>query len=301
MKRFLGYLYDCRYMWIWFILSGGAFVLCFALYEVELKAAVYPVLLSAVFGILFFVLGYLRREKKYKRLFQISETGGIVSESLPKPDCMTEREYQKILLRSEEEYRKQRVLLQQEDTPINRELTGELFRVEQYVEMALCYVRLGEGASDLVIKEYPLDDMIRKAIRKYAGQLIRRKLRVIYEGTDICVLTDEKWLVFIIEQLLSNAVKYTVSGNVTITVDREKKQLSISDTGIGISPEDLPRIFEKGYTGYNGRLDKKSTGIGLYLCRTAADKLGHKLTAQSTVGKGSSFTIDLSSYPLEVE
>lgn len=108
MKRFLGYLYDCRYMWIWFILSGGAFVLCFALYEVELKAAVYPVLLSAVFGILFFVLGYLRREKKYKRLFQISETGGIVSESLPKPDCMTEREYQKILLRSEEEYRKQR-------------------------------------------------------------------------------------------------------------------------------------------------------------------------------------------------
>ena len=106
---------------------------------------------------------------------------------------------------------------------------------------------------------------------------------------------------FIIEQLLSNAVKYTVSGNVTITVDREKKQLSISDTGIGISPEDLPRIFEKGYTGYNGRLDKKSTGIGLYLCRTAADKLGHNLTAQSTVGKGSSFTIDLSSYPLEVE
>ena len=75
----------------------------------------------------------------------------------------------------------------------------------------------------------------------------------------------------------------------------------VSDTGIGMSPEDLPRIFEKGYTGYNGRLDKKSTGIGLYLCRTAADKLGHKLTAQSTVGKGSSFTIDLSSYPLEVE
>ena len=75
--------------------------------------------------------------------------------------------------------------------------------------------------------------------------MIRRKLRVIYEGTDICVLTDEKWLVFIIEQLLSNAVKYTVSGNVTITVDREKKQLSISDTGIGISPEDLPRILKK--------------------------------------------------------
>ena len=184
-----------------------------------------------------------------------------------------------------------RVLLQQEDTPINRELTGELFRVEQYVEMALCYVRLGEGASDLVIKEYPLDDMIRKAIRKYAGQLIRRKLRVIYEGTDICVLTDEKWLVFIIEQLLSNAVKYTVSGNVTITVDREKKQLSISDTGIGISPEDLPRIFEKGYTGYNGRADKTSTGIGLYLCREITKKLGHGIMITSEIGKGTDVTI----------
>ena len=108
MKRFLGYLYDCRYMWIWFILSGGAFVLCFALYEVELKAAVYPRAFKRGVWDSVFVLGYLRREKKYKRLFQISETGGIVSESLPKPDCMTEREYQKILLRSEEEYRKQR-------------------------------------------------------------------------------------------------------------------------------------------------------------------------------------------------
>lgn len=330
MKRFFRYLYDCRYVWGWLILSGGAFVLCFALYEVEVKAAAYPFLLSVVFGILFLILGYLKREKKYKRLLQIIETGGIVSESLPRPDCMTEREYQEILLQTEAEYKEQReewqaarkdmndyyatwvhqikapiavmrVLLQQEDTPVNREITGELFRVEQYVEMALCYVRLGEDASDLVIKEYPLDDMIRKSIRKYAGQLIRRKLGIVYEGTDIYVLTDEKWLMFIIEQLLSNAVKYTVSGNVTITVDSEKKQLSISDTGIGISPEDLPRIFEKGYTGYNGRLDKKSTGIGLYLCRTAADKLGHKLMAQSTVGEGSKFTIDLSSYPLEVE
>ena len=245
MKRFLGYLYDCRYMWIWFILSGGAFVLCFALYEVELKAAVYPVLLSAVFGILFFVLGYLRREKKYKRLFQISETGGIVSESLPKPDCMTEREYQKILLRSEEEYRKQREEWQAARKDMNDYYATWVHQIKAPIAV----------------------------------------MRVLLQQEDTPI----------------NTVKYTVSGNVTITVDREKKQLSISDTGIGISPEDLPRIFEKGYTGYNGRLDKKSTGIGLYLCRTAADKLGHKLTAQSTVGKGSSFTIDLSSYPLEVE
>ena len=194
------------------------------------------------------------------------------------------------------------VLLQQEDTGQNRELKAELFRVEQYAEMALSYVRLNErgGGFDLVAAEYALDPVIRKAIRKYAGQFIRKKIQVVYQGTDEVVLTDEKWLSFIVEQILSNAVKYTQQGSVTIRVEGDR-QLVIEDTGIGIAAEDIPRIFEKGYTGYNGRLDKKSTGIGLYLCRTAADKLGHKLTAQSTVGKGSSFTIDLSSYPLEVE
>ena len=330
MKLVLQYFYKKRQVIGWSILCGLIYLLIFSLSGIDLKAAVYPALLCLVFGIVFLLAGFFRFIERHRRLEFLEKDKGPYGESLPKAADLCEADYQKLLKKEEQEWRDRqkvwddtmsdmedyyaawvhqikapiavmRVLLQQEDTPINRELTGELFRVEQYVEMALCYVRLGEGASDLVIKEYPLDDMIRKAIRKYAGQLIRRKLRVIYEGTDICVLTDEKWLVFIIEQLLSNAVKYTVSGNVTITVDREKKQLSISDTGIGISPEDLPRIFEKGYTGYNGRLDKKSTGIGLYLCRTAADKLGHKLTAQSTVGKGSSFTIDLSSYPLEVE
>ena len=194
-----------------------------------------------------------------------------------------------------------RVILQQTDTQENRELAAELFRIEQYVEMALCYVRLGEGSSDLVIQEYDLDDIIRKAVRKFAGQFIRRKIRLVYNGTDVRVLTDEKWLLFIIEQLLSNAVKYTPEGGtVTITVD-DKKQLVVTDTGIGISKEDLPRIFEKGYTGYNGRLDKKSTGIGLYLCRTAADKLGHRLLAQSEPGKGSRFIVDLDMYPFQAE
>ena len=156
------------------------------------------------------------------------------------------------------------------------------------------------GLSDLVIQEYELDGIIRRAVRKYAGQFIRKKIRLVYEGTEVSVLTDEKWLSFIIEQLLSNAIKYTAEGSVTIRVD-DRKRLTVTDTGIGIAPEDLPRIFEKGYTGYNGRLDKKSTGIGLYLCRMAAERLGHKLTVESEPGRGSSFTIDLDSYPYQAE
>ena len=190
--------------------------------------------------------------------------------------------------------------LQREDSALSRQLAGELQRIEQYVEMVLYYVRLGESGSDLVIQEHDLDDIIRKAVRKYAGQFVRRRLHLGYQGTDIRVLPDEKWLSFIIEQLLSNAVKYTSKGSVTISVDAEKR-LTISDTGIGIAGEDLPRLFEKGYTGYNGRVERKSTGIGLYLCKMAADKLGHRLSAESEPGKGSRFTIDLESYPLRTE
>ena len=184
------------------------------------------------------------------------------------------------------------VLLQQEDTETNQNLKAELFRVEQYVEMALGYVRLDSGTKDLVIAQYPLDEIVRKSIRKYAGQFIRRRIRLIYEGTDQIVLTDEKWLSFIIEQLLSNAVKYTLKGTVTIIVSEEKK-LTVTDTGMGIAPEDLPRIFEKGYTGYNGRMERKSTGIGLYLCKTIIQKLGHSIRAESRVGVGTKIYISL--------
>ena len=113
-------------------------------------------------------------------------------------------------------------------------------------------------------------------------------------------MTDEKWLLFILEQLLANAVKYTLEGTITIRAGQDKK-LSVSDTGIGIAPEDLPRIFEKGFTGYNGRADKKATGLGLNLCRQAAEKLGIRITAESEPGKGSTFTLDLSEKKVEIE
>lgn len=192
------------------------------------------------------------------------------------------------------------MILQSEDTPEHRELSAELFRIEQYVEMVLTYIRLGSDDHDFVFRECDLNTLIRQSIRKYASQFVRRKIRLIYEPVQLTVLTDEKWLSFILEQLLSNAVKYTLQGSVTITITPDKK-LSVSDTGIGISPEDLPRIFEKGFTGYNGRADKKSTGLGLYLCRQTADKLGIGIVADSTPGEGSVFTLDLSTRRLEVE
>lgn len=130
-------------------------------------------------------------------------------------------------------------------------------------------------------------------MRKFAPQFIRRHLTLRYEPVGKTVLTDEKWLGFVIEQVLSNAVKYTPEGG-TVTVScTDAPALLISDTGIGVEPEDLPRVFEQGFTGYNGRADKKATGLGLYLCRRVCRKLGHTITMDSRVGEGTTVTIGL--------
>lgn len=198
-----------------------------------------------------------------------------------------------------------------------RQKQYELFRIEQYVEMALQYTRLGAETNDFVFQKVMLDEVIKSSIHKYAKLFIHKKLRLIYEPQDIMAVTDKKWLGFVIDQLLSNAVKYTKQGSVTIRVtytaqrqacdkdselgeaqsqkhwyernvvlSEESVQIVIEDTGIGIRAEDLPRVCEKGYTGYNGHANQYSTGIGLYLCKAILDKLGHRLVITSEEGKG---------------
>lgn len=160
----------------------------------------------------------------------------------------------------------------------------QLFAIEQYVNMALSYMRLGSETTDFVLRQTDLDEVIRMAVRRYARHFISKKIVLHYEETGARVLTDEKWLGFVIEQLLSNALKYTHEGSITIGM--EEGRLTITDTGIGIRAEDLPRVCEKGYTGYNGHANQKSTGIGLYLCSTILKKLGHSFTITSQEGTG---------------
>ena len=160
----------------------------------------------------------------------------------------------------------------------------ELFKIEQYVEMALNYLRVEDISSDLVFKKHELDDMVRQVIRKYAKIFISKKIKMNFKPTGRYIVTDDKWFVFVLEQLISNALKYTKKGQISIYM--KEKALVIEDTGIGIPAEDLPRIFEKGFTGYNGRENKKSTGIGLYLCKNIMDKLQWIITVDSKVGSG---------------
>ena len=163
-------------------------------------------------------------------------------------------------------------------------LTRELFAIERYTGMALEFARLSSASSDLVIEKTSVEPLVRQSVKRYADMFIAGRLSLTLEPIPLTVHTDEKWLCFILEQLLSNAVKYTHRGGVRIYA--EDGFLFIADTGIGIPPEDLPRVFEAGYTGYNGRLDKRASGLGLSMARRAADMLAIRLTLTSQPGKG---------------
>lgn len=325
----LQFFWEQRMIGLFLILAVAIFALVFSMYDIKLEAILYASMLCLTAGLLFegvHLISYLRRHTEQQKRLQglpISYT-----ELLP-PRTLAEQDLQAMVQKLGEQYtavttdwqRQQKesldyysawvhqiktpissmkMILQQEDTEENYLLSAELFRIEQYTEMALQYLRLDSKTNDFVFQQYDLDSIIRQAIRKYASQFILRKIRLIYEPVSMTILTDEKWMLFLLEQLLSNAIKYTPHGSVTISVTPEKV-LQVADTGIGIAPEDLPRIFEKGFTGYNGRADKKSTGLGLYLCQQAAKKISVSLSVTSEVGKGSVFSVHLDIPPLQVE
>ena len=194
-----------------------------------------------------------------------------------------------------------RMLLQSEPGPASDRLTAELFKVEQYVEMLLGYQRLTGPSTDFTLRQCDVNAVMRATARRFAPLFIEKKLRLNYQETTLCALTDEKWLAFVLEQVLSNAVKYTRRGSVTLRADEAAHAVIVEDTGIGIAPEDLPRVFDHGYTGLNGRKDKRATGLGLYLSRRILDQLGHTISIASEPGRGTRVTIGLDSLRMRAE
>lgn len=170
------------------------------------------------------------------------------------------------------------------DDPRARE---ELFKIERYAEMALRFPRTGSLKNDLVLSKHDIDLLIRDSIKKYSVLFIGSRVTVKLEATGVFAITDAKWFCFMLEQFLSNAVKYTrAGGTVKITKGARPRSVVITDTGIGIRQEDVPRVFERGYTGINGRVDKRASGIGLYTAKTVADALSVRISLTSEEGKG---------------
>ena len=325
--RFWDYLRYRRRMLLAAAVCCVIFAASFALYRLPLRAVWYPLALCAALGLSLLTADFLRLRRRHETLCRLRAAPDPAQ--LPSPAGICEEDYQALVRALDERARRaetetdarmramidyytlwahqiktpiaaMRLLLQDADTDEQRALLEQLQSVEQYVEMVLGYLRLESPSSDYVIRNYALDDIVRQVVRKYASQFIRRRLRLEYTPLNVSIITDEKWLLFVIEQVLSNALKYTRSGSVSITLEAPKT-LCIRDTGIGIAPEDLPRVFEKGFTGCNGRTDKRATGIGLYLCRRILEKLGHTIAITSTVGEGKTVRIGLQQDALEVE
>ena len=312
-----------------FIVFAFVFCIVFSLYNLETEAIYYSIILCAFIGLIYICINFINYYKKHIQLYKLQNEISISLENLLSPKTLMEEDYTNLILTLNKEYKTyisksdiaksdmidyytmwvhqiktpisaMKLLIQTSESEISSDLSSELFKIEQYVEMVLSYIRLGSNENDFVIKEYDLDNIVRQAIRKYAPLFIRKKINLDFQPTTYKVLTDEKWLVFVIEQLLSNAIKYTNKGKISI-YPLENKKLVIEDTGIGISQEDIPRIFDKGFTGYNGRTDKKATGLGLYLCKNILDKLSHKISIESEVGVKTKVILDLSMLNVNIE
>lgn len=312
-----------------FLASTGIMVMVLWLYNCPDEPVLYGSLLCMALFAGAFVYGYFRFRSKAQVLSQIAKSIPLDLEKLPLPQDNNEAALQQMIhelnrMRMEAEearmtsYREMadyytmwvhqikipiaalRLLLGEQPQE-NKTALAEVFRVEEYVEMVLGYLRSEDMSSDMKFSECDLDKIIREQIHKYASVFIGKKLQLDYERTQEKVLTDPKWLGFVIGQCISNALKYTKTGEIRIYLSESRPHtLVIEDTGAGISAEDLPRIFEKGFTGYNGRTETRSSGIGLYLSRKIMKRLDHGISVESEPGKGTRVYLSLGRRRAEV-
>lgn len=328
MKLFLLYLKRHYKIMLMLLCFGGIFAGVFSLYNLPLEAVGYSLALCAFVGLALFAVGFALHLRRHRALTDLRRSVTVSLDRLPEPAGTLEADYQELLrllhehaarLKTEGERSRRDAVdyytlwAHQIKTPISAmrlllqspergaaQLEAELFQIEQYVGMVLSYQRLEDGTSDYLFRECDVDEIVRSCLRRFARLFILRQISLDFDGTGLRAVTDEKWLDFIVSQLLSNALKYTPPGG-RIRIYGELQTLCIADSGIGIRGEDLPRVFEKGFTGYNGHEDKKSTGIGLYLCRRACENLGHGISIASRQGKGTTVRLDLSTWEGKIE
>ncbi len=183
------------------------------------------------------------------------------------------------------------LILQKEKTPYTCQLKEQMFYIREYTNMAINYMKLKDRQADMDIAEVEIDQLLKSLLRKYSGLFIDKNISLDYQPIDTKIITDARWATILIEQILANALKYTNSGKITLSFDRDKNALKVKDTGIGIKSEDINKIFDRGYSGFNGRINEKSSGIGLYLVKKIAILLNIKIEVCSTVNVGSEFII----------
>ena len=313
MEILKSYLKKNTKTYILFVVFIAIFFFMFYLYNLPLEALIYTGSLCFLAGLIGNTMDFINYRKSYKKLKFLEKNIINDREDLPKSLDIRIDYYHKIIEKLYEELEKltqenrqkntdmvdyYSMWVHQIKTPIaamnflldNEEvdqkiLQQELFKIERYVEMVLTYIRLDSTSSDYVITKINLDEVVKDSVKKYATIFINKKIKLNYVSHETVVVSDKKWLGFAFEQILGNSVKYSSTGG-EISIETYENKLVIEDKGIGIKEEDLPRIFEKGFTGFNGRYEKKSSGLGLYLCKKTLDRLGHHIEISSKVGEG---------------
>ena len=278
----------------------------------------YGIFLLVVLALCVLLANYLVYRQRVKKLMRGERNVSLDFSDLPKPYDAQSQQYTAIIdklhrkmtetvSKIQEDYTEQldyysmwihqiktsisamRLIIQADQTLTDKMAwEAEIFKIEQYASMVLWYVRLSDLAEDMIFETVPLHPLVCASVKKYSTIFIHKHLAVDIEDFDISAVSDAKWLAVIFEQFLSNSLKYSSKGTIRIKcrrVNGTEAELIIRDEGIGIRAEDIPRIFDKGYTGYNGRIYEKSTGIGLYMAKKAADHLGVRLEVTSLYGK----------------
>ena len=318
MEILKSYLKKNIKVYILFVVFIAIFFIMFYLYNLPLEALIYTGSFCFLAALIASISDYANYKESYKKLNFLEQNILNDLDALPKSLDIRIDYYHKIIEKLYEELEKltqenrqkntdmvdyYSMWVHQIKTPIaamnflldNEEvdqkiLQQELFKIERYVEMVLTYIRLDSISSDYVITKINLDEVVKDSVKKYATIFINKKIKLNYVSHETMVISDKKWLSFAFEQILGNSVKYSSSGG-EITIETCENKLVIEDNGMGIKEEDLPRIFEKGFTGFNGRYEKKSSGLGLYLCKKTLDKLGHHIEISSKVGEGTRIEI----------
>lgn len=327
-KILLLYLKDRYHHILIYSIFVSVFFIVFYLYKLPISTVIYATLICSAIAIVLIVYDFSKYRSKHHRLLDIKNNIAVTMENLPQAKTLEEVDYQnlieilykdKIDLISKSDKKHTDLieyytlwthqiktpisaidfLLQSKDEDIYDDLELQIIEMEKYVDMALQYIRIDSMSSDLKLEKYSVQKIIKKAVKDYSKLFVYNNIKLNLDESDIEVITDEKWLLFVLKQILSNSLKYTDAGIISIYI--KDGNLTIEDTGIGISQEDIPRLFERGFTGYNGRMNKKSTGLGLYLSKIILDNLGHKIRISSKVDIGTKVKIDLSSKKLEMK
>lgn len=332
--KFTRYMYD-RLKTILLLLFGVVTIEIFLLlYHVSILFHVY--ILFAVFAT--FLLGsfweYYSKKNYYEdilgKLPKLEEKY-LIAEMLPRADMAEEQLLSEILLETnksmlervneykyiQEEYKDyielwiheiklpiatSKMIIENNKNDVTKRIDEELDEIEGYTEQALFYARSSHANKDYCVTECKVRDIINESVKRNKQTLINKKIGIRIDGEDETIYTDPKWCSFILNQVIQNSIKYRKEKGAEIHFITEKKKdcvvLSIEDNGIGVKPGEVDRVFDKGFTGSNGRIGKKSTGIGLYLCKKLCGKLGLgiELSAKEHVGTKVNIVFPRNSY-----